>query len=52
MMFRLDLAQKRQAWLDEQQASLISALEKAVTANGTAVQVLANIGGLKMWTQH
>ncbi|CAH1595377.1 phosphoenolpyruvate--protein phosphotransferase [Vibrio owensii] len=40
-----ELAQRRTEWLDAQQAALNSAQEKAITADGTAVQVIANIGG-------
>ncbi|MGR5131332.1 phosphoenolpyruvate--protein phosphotransferase [Vibrio alfacsensis] len=40
-----ELAQRRTEWLDAQQAAFSSAQEKAITADGTAVQVIANIGG-------
>ncbi|OLQ93485.1 phosphoenolpyruvate--protein phosphotransferase [Vibrio panuliri] len=40
-----ELRQRRDDWLAEQQAALHSAQEKAVTIDGTEVQVIANIGG-------
>ncbi|MFV0447887.1 MAG: phosphoenolpyruvate--protein phosphotransferase [Vibrio sp.] len=44
---RAELAQRRTEWLDAQQSALNSAQEEAITADGTSIQVVANIGGLK-----